>query len=753
MENFSYHIPFYVVTGGVATSGHSSDLKPGQVAIFDRATFSVATSIGNGKEFFFAQGSTGGLDWYGNPVKVTHKSPFFFGKDVEDMYLSRPQEPINEEWVIGYNGSPSSRTLTYATGEATRIKFYFHGEPTYRFFNGPKEYVVSYTPKEDCTTPCDAGDCPEGITDCLTHTQALVDLINTHTELRKFGVIAKLVRNDFSATTANMEKYCITLCDNGDSLALQAVQAQAPTGVVVVRTARVGSQSTYEFCQPEPDSAPSNFQQVGDVLLAVCGVCPSGSTLTEAHNIYFVDRPLAGTEDLNDGTARQTYADTVGTAYETAHAVTFNGATAPNTTTDAITITAHGFETGDKVTYADGGGTQITGLVDGTDYFVIRLTANTLQLATTAANAYAGTEIDLTAAGVGASHSLTPVITASFVSNNGATAKVKLTVGAGVELSAQLSDIVTFSHTVGAVCTFDNPAAVAWTACGTGIRSQRTLRLKNINRQDCNTSGDRLADITEVLTGVTGIQIGTLAVVAGDACKDDYTVNQWSQDCLDEGCLTQNVTFTYDELPAFENEAWVVVPPSVVADDTRKCGIRVTAGYIDPQFGNCSFNPMDYYNMEPLKMEVSLLQEDGDRCDAALWPTVSQSRIGQIGRQSGEYVVRELIMKTDAYLKHVDQFSLEPRMREAFDMNLLNMVDRKALYNLYYVRYKASYGHSFRKNEQETFTTVFAFREGDAAAATFETAIFDVLTSKSGVTPHVHEANIGGSSGMQGIGA
>ena len=161
MENFSYHVPFYVVNGGIATSGHSADLTPGKVGLFDRNTFSVATAIGNGKELFFAQGANGGLDWYGAEVRNSHKSPFFFAKDVEDMYLSKPQRLQNEEWVIGYNGSPSSKGLKFNTGEALRIKFYFHGQPVYRFFNGPKEYVVSYTPKEDCTEPCAGSDCPD----------------------------------------------------------------------------------------------------------------------------------------------------------------------------------------------------------------------------------------------------------------------------------------------------------------------------------------------------------------------------------------------------------------------------------------------------------------------------------------------------------------------------------------------------------------------------------------------------------------
>lgn len=755
MENISYHVPFYVVTGGVATSGHSSDLTSGRIGIFDRATFSVATGIGNGKEFFFAQGPTGGLDWYGQSVRNSHKSPFFFGTDVEDMYLSRPQTLQNEEWVIGYNGGPSSNSLSYEKGKALRLKFYFHGQPVYRFFNGPKTYVVSYTPKEDCSDPCTGSDCPEGITDCLTHTQALIDLVNNHTELRKFGVTAKLVTADFSATTPNMEKYCLSICDTGDAMALQAVQAQAPSGVKVIRTARSGSTSTYQFCQPEPDSAPSDFTQTGAILLADCGECPSGSTLSGGLDTYIVNRPLAGTEDLNDSIARQTYADLIGTAYETAYTITFNGATAVEVVaaSDAITLTAHGLTTGTKVNYTDGGGTQIVGLVDTTDYYVIKVDANTIKLATTAANAYAGTAIAI-ADGVGAAHTLAPVITAVFVGNNGSTASVKIKVGQGVALEAQLADSLIFANSVGPLCTFTAPTAVAWTACGTGISSSRTLRLSNINRLDCD-GGNRLADIAAALDGVVGVDVDTLEVIAGDDCMDDYTVDQVSQDCLDEGCLTSNVTFTYDTLPSFENSSWVVVPETVVADDTRQCGIRVTAGYIDPKFGDCSFNPMDYFETEPIKMEISLLGEDDDVCDVANWPTVAQSRIGRIARQSGEYVVRELIMKTDAYLKHIDQFSLEPRMREAFDMNLLSSVDKSAYYNLYYVRFRASYGATgFRKKSvQESFTAVFAFKEGDAAAATFETNVLNVITAKSGVVLHVNEANIGGSSGMQGIGA
>jgi hypothetical protein len=641
MENFSYHVPFYVVTGGIDTAGHSSELTSGQVGLFDRQTFSVATGSGNGKEFFFAQGSIGGKDWYGRPVTESHKSPFFYGKDVESIYVSHPKEVKNEEWVIGYNGSASSVGLSYEKGKAIRVKFYFHGQPIYRFFNGPKEYVVSYTPKENCVSPCEANDCPEGITDCLDHTKELINHINNHVELQKFGVKAQLVTNPFSSTPTNMTKYQLKVCDNGDSVSLHAVQAQvAPDQVTRVK--REGSISTYEICVPSNrQGEPAPFQQKGSVLAAVCGDCPDGSTLSAASDVYIVKRNLSGTDTLAG----------VATAVDTAYNAT----------------------------------------------------------------------------------------SAVALGQDGGMAIIKIKVAAGTSVSALVADIVEFSHSEAAVCTFEDADPISWVESGSGIRGKRTLKLKSINRADCDAEGNRLDDIYHAIEGVDGIDLESLEVIEGTSCADDYTVEQWSNDCLsEEDCATNVVTFNYTLVPAFENRQWEEVPVVSQENANRKCGIRVTAGYIDPKFGDCSFDPLDYYETEPIKLELSLLNEDEDACDVAYWPTVLQTRVGQIGRQSGEYIIREVVMKNDAYLKHVDQFSMKPREREAFDQNLLSTVDRNAMYTLYYVTYKASYGKSYRKNEQEKFTTVFAFKNGDASQQTFKTSIVDVLTAKSGVALEVN---------------
>ena len=73
---------------------------------------------------------------------------------------------------------------------------------------------------------------------------------------------------------------------------------------------------------------------------------------------------------------------------------------------DICTKTAHGMKTGLKVQVSTTT-TLPAGLSAATDYFVIYLTADTFKLATSLANANAGTAVDITDAGTG-THTITP---------------------------------------------------------------------------------------------------------------------------------------------------------------------------------------------------------------------------------------------------------------------------------------------------------------------------------------------------------
>jgi len=73
---------------------------------------------------------------------------------------------------------------------------------------------------------------------------------------------------------------------------------------------------------------------------------------------------------------------------------------------DTITIAAHGYATGLRVA-ATTGGVLPAGL-SATNYWVIKVDADTIKLASSAANALAGTVVDITAAAGGGTHTLTP---------------------------------------------------------------------------------------------------------------------------------------------------------------------------------------------------------------------------------------------------------------------------------------------------------------------------------------------------------
>jgi len=90
----------------------------------------------------------------------------------------------------------------------------------------------------------------------------------------------------------------------------------------------------------------------------------------------------------------------INTVVATPAAVTFTAAV-----TDICTAVAHGYATGLRVA-ATTTGTLPAGL-SATNYWIIKIDADTFKLASSAANALAGTAVDITGTGTGV-HTLTP---------------------------------------------------------------------------------------------------------------------------------------------------------------------------------------------------------------------------------------------------------------------------------------------------------------------------------------------------------
>ena len=108
------------------------------------------------------------------------------------------------------------------------------------------------------------------------------------------------------------------------------------------------------------------------------------------------------------------------------YTATFDGSASSvvSTAAETIKVVDHRFVNGQRVTYNNGGGSNIGGLSSGTAYYVIYDTAHTIKLATNSSNAASLIAINLNAVGGGTSHTLN----ASF---DGVNKKFRVTHGNG----------------------------------------------------------------------------------------------------------------------------------------------------------------------------------------------------------------------------------------------------------------------------------------------------------------------------------
>ena len=121
----------------------------------------------------------------------------------------------------------------------------------------------------------------------------------------------------------------------------------------------------------------------------------------------------------------------------TSYTLTFDGSssTVVSAANDTISHNSHRFVNGQKVTYSNGGGTNIGGLNDGNSYYIIKNDNNSIKLADTYNDALAGSARNITGLGVGSSHTIN-------VAFDGFNTKFKVTYGNGtlarLHRSAQL---------------------------------------------------------------------------------------------------------------------------------------------------------------------------------------------------------------------------------------------------------------------------------------------------------------------------
>jgi len=123
------------------------------------------------------------------------------------------------------------------------------------------------------------------------------------------------------------------------------------------------------------------------------------------------------------------------------YTLTFDGSSSSvvSASDDTIYSYDHRFITGQRVTYNNGGGGNISGLTSGTAYFIIKQDHNNIKLATTAARAISGTAIDISLSGTsGTSHTLNVAfdgVNTKFKATHTTGKKARITRGAQLVLS------------------------------------------------------------------------------------------------------------------------------------------------------------------------------------------------------------------------------------------------------------------------------------------------------------------------------
>ena len=126
----------------------------------------------------------------------------------------------------------------------------------------------------------------------------------------------------------------------------------------------------------------------------------------------------------------------------------FNGSSSVNLTNNTITISSHGYSTGDVIIYDKHGGTIVTGLTNYSPYYVIAVNSNTIKLATSATNAAAGTAVDLTIVGSGTQRLWVPLTESGNGYYAAPTIEFTSIHGSGASARAVLTDTGTISHVV-----------------------------------------------------------------------------------------------------------------------------------------------------------------------------------------------------------------------------------------------------------------------------------------------------------------
>ena len=149
--------------------------------------------------------------------------------------------------------------------------------------------------------------------------------------------------------------------------------------------------------------------------------------------------------------------------------------------------------------------------------------------------------------------------------------------------------------------------------------------------------------------------------------------------------LTKNAVASTDgNAKIYSEVATGTYAPVTAANDVAAVDshLEITAAYVETKFGACTFTPTDFYELEPLFIYTSFVDESGDPC-AVNGFVSAEIQAPKQASGLGETVLRELILD-GRYLQNAypDSSRVDSlRMREIEADPALNTVNKAGLYD------------------------------------------------------------------------
>lgn len=192
------------------------------------------------------------------------------------------------------------------------------------------------------------------------------------------------------------------------------------------------------------------------------------------------------------------------------------------------------------------------------------------------------------------------------------------------------------------------------------------------NATDATLTAAATATDTITVADTTDIVVGQLAVAPG--IPGNTTVKAKTSTTIQlQGPADISISLTNGTVVEFydlvgDADDYVPVTSSTNTVDSY---LILTGAYVDTKFGNASFSPKDFFELQPVQIYTSFVESNGDTCAVSCFTSSEMTQAYQ-GKGYGETLVRELILDK-AYRQ--EPWQQDPRMREVLKDTVLSYID------------------------------------------------------------------------------